>query len=64
MDITDEQLNELGELADECDNLIGASQLPMPPAFHLEQLRHGLSELSRKIKALVVAVGGEDPWHR
>lgn len=62
MIVTDEQLNELGEMADEIDNLVGATQLAMPPAFHLQQLQHALPQLSEKIKALVVAIGGEDPW--
>ena len=60
--MTEEQLNELGELADEIDNLVGATQLPMPPAFHLQQLQRALPELSKKIKALTVAIGGADPW--
>jgi hypothetical protein len=62
MNITDEQLNELGEVADEIDNFVGATQLAMPPAFHLQQLQRALPELSAKIKALVVAIGGENPW--
>lgn len=50
MNITEDQLNQLGELADKVVNLISATQLAMPP------------ELSTKIKTLVVEVSGENPW--
>jgi hypothetical protein len=60
--ITDDQLEELGQLADELDNMCGAMELPMPAAFHIEQLKVLLPKVSTKIKALVVAIGGDDPW--
>lgn len=63
MNITDDQLNTLGEFADELDNLHGATQLAMPPAYHLKQLQRALPELSARIKALVVEISGNDPWH-
>jgi hypothetical protein len=62
MNITDDWLEELGQLADELDNLVGAMELPMPAAFHVEQLKKLLPKVSTKIKALVVAIGGDDPW--
>jgi hypothetical protein len=60
--ITDDQLEELGQIADEIDNLTGAMELGMPAAFHVEQLKKLLPEVSAKIKALVVAIGSDDPW--
>jgi hypothetical protein len=60
--VDDEQLNALGEIADEIDNLVGALQIGMPPAFHIQQLQRLLPEVSQKIKALVVEIGGENPW--
>ena len=60
--VTPDQLEELGQIADEIDNLCGAMELPMPPAFHIEQLKKLLPKISTKIKVLVVAVGGENPW--
>ena len=62
MSISDEQIEELGQIADEIDNLCGAMELPMPAAFHIEQLKKLLPEISIRIKSLVVAVGGGDPW--
>lgn len=60
--ITDDQINVLGEMADELDNLLGATRLGMPPAFHVQQLQIALPKLSARIKALVVAISGEDAW--
>lgn len=60
--ITVDQLDELGQMADTCDNLVQASKMPIGYATHVEQLRIGLEKLSRRIKILVVAVGGDDPW--
>jgi hypothetical protein len=60
--MNEEQLEELGQLADEIDNLVGAMDLPMPAVFHVEQLKKLLPGISTKIKALVVSVGGDDPW--
>ncbi len=60
--ITDDQLNTLGEFADELDNLSMATLLNMPSAFHLKQLQRALPELSEKIKALVTEITGDNPW--
>lgn len=62
MNITDDQLNTLGEFADELDNLAMATLLNMPPAFHLKQLQRALPELSANIKALVTEITGDNPW--
>lgn len=61
-EMTDDQLEELGQFADEIDNLCGAMELPMPPAFHVEQLKKLLPRIATKIKVMVVAIGGDDPW--
>lgn len=61
VNIDDDQLDELGQIADEIDNLIGAMELPMPAAFHVEQLKKLLPKVSARIKSLYVAFGG-DPW--
>ncbi len=60
--VTDDQIEQLGLLADEIDNLHGATQLAMPPTFHLKQLQRALPELSAKIKALVIEISGDNPW--
>jgi len=62
MNITEDQIERLGLLADELDNLHGATQLGMTAAFHLKQIQRALPELSTKIKALIVEISGDDPW--
>jgi hypothetical protein len=60
--ITGEQLERLGQLADTANNLHGALQLPMPPQFHVEQMKGQLLDLRNDLRDLVREVGGEDPW--
>lgn len=63
MEITPEQLDTLGRLADTADNLVAASRLPMPQAFHVVQLRAGLDDLAEQIKQVYVAMAGERGWN-
>lgn len=62
MQITDDQLNTLGEFADELDNLSMATLLNMPAGFHLKQLQKAMPDLSNRIKALVTEITGDNPW--
>jgi hypothetical protein len=56
------QANLAGELADTCDNLIAATNLPMPPAFHVTQLRAGLGDLSKSLKGIQKNYLDYRPW--
>ena len=60
--MNEEQLSELGDIADEIDNLCGAMELPMPATFHIDQLKKLLPKESERIKALYVAISGNNPW--
>ena len=62
MTISDTDIDEIGQLADTLDNLLGAMNLPMPPVFHLKQLKESLPEVSAKLKSIVVRVSGANPW--
>lgn len=62
MNITQEQLEELGTLADQANNLAAASQLPLPPAMHVEQLRNGLVSIDQALRHLYIEISGENPW--
>lgn len=62
MNITEEQLDEVGRAADSLDNLIAAANLPMPASRKLHYTLGSLRALSAKLKAIVVTVGGDDPW--
>lgn len=52
----------IGQQADALDNLLAATLLPMPPSFHLTQLRDGTSDVSAQLKALASGALGYRPW--
>jgi ElaB/YqjD/DUF883 family membrane-anchored ribosome-binding protein len=54
--------NELGELADNIDNIISATNLPMPPEFHLNQIKQNMHDWSKEIKKIYVELTDENPW--
>ena len=53
---------EFGEIIDRIDNLLGALELPMPAEFHVNQMKHELSDMSEKLKRIYVEEEGENPW--
>lgn len=57
-----ESIEEFGEVIDRIDNLLGALELPMQAEFHVNQMKHELSEISEKLKQIYVEEEGEDPW--
>jgi hypothetical protein len=62
MTITDVDLNEIGEIADMLDNLLAATELPMPPVFHLQQVKAGMRDISKQLKEIVIRISGDNPW--
>ncbi|MCB8988100.1 MAG: hypothetical protein H6661_10175 [Ardenticatenaceae bacterium] len=52
----------VGQQADTLDNLLAATLLPMPPAFHLAQVRDGVNDVSAQLKALSTGALGYRPW--
>ncbi len=52
---------EFGEVIDRIDNLIETLELPMPAEFHVNQMKHELSEISEKLKQIYVEEEGENP---
>jgi len=59
---SDELLDALGKIADSIDNIMAATELPLPPAMHLEQIKYRLPEWSAQIKGIYVELCGENPW--
>jgi hypothetical protein len=53
---------QVGQLADRIDNLLGAMQLPLPPAMHVQQLRVALPQIRDVLRLIYTAETGEDPW--
>lgn len=59
--MSDEANEELGQCIDTLDNLAHALALPMPPAFHVEQMKSVLPELVGQMKAAYSKVAGSNP---
>lgn len=62
MNISQEQLDELAELAEQAGNLIAASRLRVSPAIHIEGMRGGLESIEAALRKLYVEISGENPW--
>lgn len=62
MNITQEHLEELAELAEQAGNLIAASRLPMRAFIHVEGMRGGLESIEAALRRLYVEISGENPW--
>lgn len=52
MNITPEQLEELGRLVDQASNLAAASQLPVRPEIHIQGMRGGLVSIGESLRKL------------
>lgn len=62
MEITEEQIDVLGKMADTADNLSEAAKLKVRPEIHIECLTSALKEMSDQLKEIVVSVSGDNPW--
>ena len=62
MEISETQLSDLAALADDCDALVQLATAPDAGAAHLAHLQDALRTLAMRIKAMVVGIGGDDPW--
>jgi len=55
-------LDKIGILADEIDNLIAGLNIPMEPSFHIDMLKKILPEKSKVLKQIFIEETGENPW--
>lgn len=60
--MTDAHAETIGQIADRLDNLVAALDLPMPPAFHLGQIKQQLPDVANELKRAVIEMSGENPW--
>lgn len=61
MNLTDIS-NDIGELKDTVDNLLGALEIPMPAEFHVKQMKSELKSISDKLRSVYVEMEDNDPW--
>ena len=54
----------LGLAIDRLDNVTNALNLPMPPDFHIRQIRALLPEIVADLKKYCAEVIGENPWEQ
>jgi hypothetical protein len=57
-----DHLDQIAELAERCANLHAATTLPLRPEMHLEALTPALKDIATQLRAIYVAVAGENPW--
>lgn len=57
-----EEAEKLGRIADRVDNLNAALRLPLPAREHVEQLQIALPQIVHDLRAVYVALTGDDPW--
>lgn len=57
-----EAIDEIGELVDQCANMLAAGVMPLPPAIHIEALTGGYREMQDKLRTIYVKLAGDDPW--
>lgn len=58
-----DNMNEIGEVADTLMNLTAMLGVPgIPARIHIESLRELLPEAAEKLKKAVIAEIGENPW--
>lgn len=58
----EEAIDDLGTLADDLENARAAMNLPMPAAFHVEQLKVILPQCAERLRKAYIAVTGDNPW--
>jgi hypothetical protein len=61
-EITDDQTEALGMLADKLDTALYAAKLPLPPQMHVEQLSNIIREVRDELATHVRDILGDDPW--
>lgn len=60
--MTDDDLEELGLLADKLDNGVAATALPIEPRLHVEGMKGIMEEVRDGLKAFL-ASKGYNPWN-
>ena len=59
-EITHEQLDRIGRIADKADNYLAAASLPLRNEIHIEGLKTGMREIAEMAGELYRELGGEE----
>jgi len=60
--MNEDSKEKLGIAIDRVSNIEAALQIPMPPAFHIEQFKKLLPEIVKDLRDAYAELTGEDPW--
>ena len=63
MNITNEQLEQIAELIQSCDNVLHSAKMPLPPSIHLEGLAHAVKQTRDKLREVHEEITGETYPH-
>jgi hypothetical protein len=62
MNIDEEQIERVAQVAEQANNLLGSLALPLPAHIHVSGCRSNIEEMRDKLRRIVVELKGEDPW--
>lgn len=57
-----ESIDEIGELADLCDNMVAAASLPIENTIAVQAMTAKYREVRDRLRAVYVKLSGENPW--
>ncbi len=60
--MTEENLEELGQIAELAETYFCGAKIPFDDKMHKEALAAGMQKICKRLKALYVAESGENPW--
>lgn len=55
-------IEEIGLEADNVDNILHATNLPLPAEFHVEQMKDALARLRDRLRSLHIEASRNNPW--
>lgn len=62
LNLSEEQLEAVAQVAETANNLLGSLALPLPVHIHLSGVRSGIEGMRDELRRIVVELKGEDPW--
>jgi hypothetical protein len=64
MEISEELLEKIGDVIDQMDNYVAATELPMKTEFHLDMLKNGIIDWSEELKNIYQNISGDEVWYK